>query len=384
MVQPLPLFPAITAGLRCGMDQLDETWSSLSRSSRPSRPGSVAAGQRGVSGDGADGALPGHHGRDPLRPELVEFVGRPGTASSRPSRPGSVAAGRTSRGPRTPKSALPGHHGRAPLRHDACHHLRASSWQLFPAITAGLRCGYSREAAVELLLRSSSRPSRPGSVAATLCRTGRWNGTALPGHHGRAPLRPDPRPRSVDHPALFPAITAGLRCGWAGGRRRRPGVGRSSRPSRPGSVAATASGNWSVRSSPPLPGHHGRAPLRLGRWTAPETRCRPLFPAITAGLRCGQLFPSQWGAWSSSSSRPSRPAPLRRRIEVRGARRRRSSSRPSRPGSVAAVPRRCFRGADSPLPGHHGRAPLRSPRRNPADPQPELFPAITAGLRCDR
>ena len=207
----------------------------------------------------------------------------------------------------------------------------------------------------------------------------------LPGHHGRAPLRHPARPTRTPRARLFPAITAGLRCGrayanrgrvdYGSSRPSRPGSvaartttdsrsptrGSSSRPSRPGSVAARCCGRPGRERRQALPGHHGRAPLRQVSLPWPILRlpralpghhgraplrqdCAGdgrlpghLFPAITAGLRCGEK------SWTVSVAVPALLFPA----ITAGLRcgntccsdvcsRCATSSRPSRPGSVAA------------------------------------------------
>ncbi len=299
------LFPAITAGLRCG----------------PFDPRDDAAWDR---------ALPGHHGRAPLRADT-------GRLTPHRERPLPGHHGRAPlRGPRRRvlrlrPVPLPGHHGRAPLRERGRGHIDGPCLHLFPAITAGLRCG-------QVVHERPGRGTRvlfPAITAGLRCgpkssHTLSMPSGPLPGHHGRAPLRGQPGG------ALF-------RCAPA-----------SSRPSRPGSVAGTLAPFTAIPRPPPLPGHHGRAPLRTGPYTrtthsttlpghhgrAPLRDIRSgdtartvvtlpghhgraplragvgsrsvhpgelLFPAITAGLRCGTAAETQVFDASAISSRPSRP-----------------------------------------------------------------------------
>ena len=160
---PRQLFPAITAGLRCGVPNTSDNWLGF-------------------------WALPGHHGRAPLRALNPAHASHRARTSSRPSRPGSVAGGPA------------------------------------PASPTPRRC--------------SSRPSRPGSVAGFTSAIGTMELlSALPGHHGRAPLREVHPAAGTRRAAALPGHHGRAPLRAVGAREVQHARVPSSRPSRPGSVA---------------------------------------------------------------------------------------------------------------------------------------------------
>ena len=242
------------------------------------------------TGSAHGAGLPGLLGRAPSR--HVTDVGARGRQrwSSRPPRPGSVAAAGVLRGDDARSASLPGLLGRAPCG-NYFGGANAVTAGVFPASSAGLRRG--------------------------------WSGVV-------------PRARAI---SVFPASSAGLRRG--SGRAARADAGRvtSSRPPRPGSVAAASSTARDPARRASLPGLLGRAPSRrvmsvrmlafsaglpglLGR--APSRpRVRPrgirhggrVFPASSAGLRRGAVMSVRMLAFSAGlpgllGRAPSRPVPV--------------------------------------------------------------------------
>ena len=367
------------------------------------RPGSVAAGGLHVGHAPARHVFPASVGRAPSRPRhhrehrrrrhrssrpprpgsvaarVVGLGERPARESSRPPRPGSVAA-RLGKVPVAKREGLPGLLGRAPSRRGAPGRLRpaharssrpprpgsvAAGWVVRSAapVTASSRPPRPGSVAATAWIRRSvrrsrwsSRPPRPGSVAAG--HAGRLRGCAavrLPGLLGRAPSRLDPLRTRCGVDSVFPASSAGLRSGTITGRTVGIVNRVSSRPPRPGSVAATSPASCPRRvrrsSRPPRPGsvaarHPGRSPRS------------PL------GLP---------GLLGRAPSRPRPPQPSPHRPP--------RSSRPPRPGSVAAYSRISRHTKYPGLPGLLGRAPSRLLLVSAAHRRRRVFPASSAGLR---
>ena len=133
---------------------------------------------------------------------------------SRPSRPSSIAARPTSARTPTGRTSVLGHHGRAPSRHPSGS-IAGPGTEPFSAITAELHRGH-----LEGVCPGCGEPPF-SAITAEL-------------HRGRTPLRLSSLPMYA-----------------------------RSRPSRPSSIAATATPAARPRTAPAVLGHHGRAPSRL-------------------------------------------------------------------------------------------------------------------------
>jgi len=229
---------------------------------------------------------------------------------------------------------------------------------VFPVNTTGLHCG-----SVRLRVNSTASPAR------------------LPGQHDRAPLRHLLGVEAVSRrDGVFPVNTTGLHCGAPesvrelfadrSSRSTRPGSiaayslktrcappRTSSRSTRPGSIAART-GTARNRKSGCLPGQHDRAPLRPVDGDA--VGVGPLvFPVNTTGLHCGgplrgpdrrgpRVFPVNTTGLHCGLPRARRPQVMPSRLPGHHDR------APLRPGKGGSPP-----GAAAGLPGHHDRAPLR-------------------------
>ena len=357
-----PVLPADEAGLHCGHDSgRTHGTRGRHRCSRPTRPGSIAARSSSPVGGNVQArcSRPTRPGSIAARLRVAGQAGRGDRQCSRPTRPGSIAAWSTARraGDLARWCSRPTRPGSIAAV-DVASADTVARRAVLPADEAGLHCGgtMASHAAVTTGCQCS-RPTRPGSIAASATRaagmptrrrgapgrrgraplrhtvgTGRADGRRqrAPGRRGRAPLRrrsaDDGEQRPSD--AVLPADEAGLHCGLHGDTATTP-------------------------SPSCAPGRRGRAPLRPPtlRRDPPCDGAGSVLPADEAGLHCGtSCAPATSAVTSLRCSRPTRPGSIAagRRSASRSTTGRQRCSRPTRPGSIAALNARRHRASQLP------------------------------------